>query len=256
MPTDVKDTHYLNDLLKASWSELSFPGEHLQNIVGLYEKYRHDLVAVQEEQLTLFSTRKEAGLIPQLCDIEAEITYLRIRESKPAVVVEISPASGWSTSWILHALKDNGSGVLHSYDLVNDSIGIIPLQLAGNRWQFHQGDVTQLVNQLPPSVDYLFIDSDHSEEFAHWYIKKVFPMYATGTKVSVHDILKWAHEPGWGKESLVLCSWLTENNIKCMTASRALKDKGFLAISKIRSELHLKPDILNVNYNSMIFFEL
>jgi hypothetical protein len=245
-----------NLLLEKCWSEINFSEDYLKNILGLYEKYRNDLMAVRREQLALFSIREEIGLVPQLCELEAEITYLRIRETKPSVVVEISPASGWSTSWILHALKDNGKGKLYSYDLVNDSTRVIPAQLALNRWQFHQGDIKQNIHLLPPSAEYLFIDSDHSAEFARWYMTTVFPMYPKGTKTSVHDILKWAHEPGWGEESLVLCSWLAENKIKCMTASRALKNYGYNAIMKTRQSLQLETTVQEADYNSMIFFEL
>lgn len=85
----IKERPHLNELLKTSWSRLSFSEDDLQNIVGLYEKYHFDLLAVREKQLALFGVGKSLGLVPQLCDIEAEMTYLRIRESKPAVVVEI-----------------------------------------------------------------------------------------------------------------------------------------------------------------------
>ena len=100
-------------------------------ILRLYEKYIDDLRTVRKNQRALrrkhvpslpyliliygfrklgFPLFKKQNLLsPQFDDVEAEITYLLIREFRPKNVVEISPCGGWSTSWILTALKDNGS---------------------------------------------------------------------------------------------------------------------------------------------------
>lgn len=244
-------------LLKDIWARNLFPEMKLQEVLGLYEKFRDDLRLVKEQQQVLFARRESIGLVPQLCDIEAEISYLRIREYRPDTVVEISPASGWSTSWILHALQNNGLGTLHSYDLVEDSTRVIPHHLAEGRWQFYKGDIKENIGLLPVEAEYLFIDSDHSAEFAYWYIAHLFPLFGKGkTKVSVHDILKWPHEPGWGEESPVLCSWLAENRKDCMTACRIMRGKGYDAIVQKRKMLGLDSVIQTADYNSMIFFEL
>jgi predicted O-methyltransferase YrrM len=242
--------------LNKAWKTNLFPPEEIQVILGLYEKYSADLLKVKQQQQEFFNKRTSVGLFPQLCDLEAEMTYLLIREYRPVTVLEISPASGWSTSWILHALKDNDQGTLYSYDLVESSIHIIPKWLSEGRWKFFQGDVTKNMALLPAKVDYFFIDSDHSAEFAHWYIDKLFPLYKKGIRISAHDILKWAHEPGWGEESLVLCSWLAKKGARCMTASRAMKKKGYNAITAARRKLGLDALIQTANYNSMIFFTL
>jgi predicted O-methyltransferase YrrM len=238
------------------WSEILFPSEDLEFTLQLYETYHSELREVKKKQQEFYARKDKIGLVPQLGDLEAEITYLRIRQCKPASVVEISPASGWSTSWILHALKDNGAGTLYSYDLVDDSVRTVPKELSDDRWKFFIGDVIENAHLIPKEIDYLFIDSDHSEAFAHLYIKHLFPKMLPGTKVSVHDILKLSHEPGWGEESLILCSWLGEKKIPCSTASRALKDKGYDKIMAIRKKLKLDFTIHPPDYNSMIFFSL
>jgi predicted O-methyltransferase YrrM len=243
-------------LLKKSWSRIPFPDTDLEAMLGYYEKYRDDLMRVHQEQLAFFQGRYRTGLFPQLCDLEAEMTYLRIRAITPSTVVEISPASGWSTTWILHALKDNGSGTLYSYDLVDDCIRIVPTALSENRWKFYKGDIKQNLHLLPNDIDYLFIDSDHTAEFAYWYIDHLFPLVKKETKISVHDILKWPYEPGWGEESLVLCSWLAEKRIDCLTASRIMKDRGFQKILDKRNGLGIGEMIQSADYNSMIFFVL
>lgn len=241
---------------KRIWENMSFPENDLDFLLSLYEEYESDLRLVKESQKELYFIKDKLGLVPQLGDMEAEITYLLVRHSKPLTVVEISPASGWSTSWILNALLDNGVGKLYSYDLVDDSTRVIPENLSENRWNFYQGDVKDNLGLLPKKIDYLFIDSDHSKEFANWYLEYLFPLAGKGVKTSVHDILKLSSEPGWGEESLILCAWLAERNIPCMTSSRALKDKGYNKIMNLRIELGLNSVIHTPDYNSMIYFTL
>ena len=45
-----------------------------------------------------------------------QLTYLRIRHQKPELVWEISPNWGYSTIFLLSALKDNKAGQLISFD--------------------------------------------------------------------------------------------------------------------------------------------
>lgn len=236
------------------WSQISFPRHQIDHILHLYEKYQDDLRLVREAQKRFYSEGKALGLNPQLGDMEAEITYLRIREFKPETVVEFSPASGWSTSWILHALKDNGAGTLYSYDLVDSASGIIPPALAHGRWVFHKGDVKTNLATLAPPIEYLFIDSDHRGDFARWYIADIFPRLAPHTPVSAHDILKYADEPGWGEESTVLCTWLIEQGKDCFTASRAFEGSGYREVQAVKARLGLDDVIHPPDYNSMIFF--
>ena len=71
---------------------------------------------------------------------------MRIRELKPEKVMELSPNCGWSTHYILSALRDNGVGELHSYDLVDCAHRVLTAaaeDLAVGRWNFHQGDAFQ-----------------------------------------------------------------------------------------------------------------
>src|SRR5262249_18744572 len=94
-------------------------------ILSLYGKFRPELIRARTAQRALYEDAGvgQAGnaperatilerlglkrcprLMPALDDIEAEITYLLLRETRPCHVVEISPRGGWSTSWILAAL--------------------------------------------------------------------------------------------------------------------------------------------------------
>jgi predicted O-methyltransferase YrrM len=238
-----------------NWSEVLFPVENLTNVLTLYEQYRDDLMLVKKKMDTFYAMRNSIGLFPQLGDFEAEITYLKIRESRPESVIEISPASGWSTSWILHALNDNQKGKLYSYDLVDDSTKLVPRRWSKGRWIFSLGDIQRNLDSLPEDAQYLFIDSDHSDAFAQWYIDEIFPRFKPGTIASAHDIIKRSDEPGYGEESIVLCEWLAANNKDCFTAARLLKDKGYDAVKAIRQELGIS-NLEPADYNSMIYFTL
>lgn len=241
---------------KTQWAKISFPFEHTQSMLRLYDKYAADLQLVRASQSKFYEQGMKCGLHPQLCDIESELTYLRIREYRPPVVIEFSPASGWSTSWILHALRDNGAGELYSFDLVETSKNVLDPELTNGRWHLIIGDVVQNLKQFPRNATYLFIDSAHTGEFADWYINNVFPLFPAGTNVSVHDILKYRYQPGCGPESEVLCDWLSINRIACTTASRALKKKGYSAYMKKKRDLKLDAAIHTSDYNSMIFFQI
>ena len=80
----------------------------IDHIIGLYRTYAHDLDRVREQQRKLLAP--PTSLKAQLDDLEAEITYLLLREARPETVVEIGTFHGWSTTWILQALRDNGTG--------------------------------------------------------------------------------------------------------------------------------------------------
>ena len=47
----------------------------------------------------------------------ARVAYLLIRVTHPEVVIETGVAFGISTAFVLQALRENGSGGLHSVDL-------------------------------------------------------------------------------------------------------------------------------------------
>lgn len=220
----------------------------LNNLLALYSRYGDDLVRIWKQQARfndrynikhyqrnrffnylLYRNRnfKVKGTSntgakvdvypPSYDDLEAEITYLLIREFKPKNVVEISPASGWSPSWILSALRDNETGFLTSFDIIDDSKKMLPDILTKNRWKFVMGDVKQTVKAIPSNIDHLFIDSDHSAPFAEWYINNVFPLVNANSPVSIHDI--YLRKKVWGEIDVVL-KWLKDKGINWISPSK------------------------------------
>jgi len=255
----------------------------LNLILGLYEKYSEDLKRVRESQREFYQrwTRSERlersvvwrgaqnfvrtlhipgpalfSLRPQLDDIESEITYLLVRETRPDTVVEISPSAGWSSSWLLRALKDNGSGMLVSFDVVDDASRVLPSELTQSCWKFVQGDVTRMVAQFPERIEYLFMDSDHSESFAHWYIETIVPRVRAGGIMSVHDVFHTSNPCSHDKEGGVIIEWLARQRREFFTASPAKQPENYEAIMTVRRQMGIDENIHHGLTNSMIVYRL
>ena len=190
---------------------------------------------------------------PQLDDVEAELTYLRIRALRPQAVVELGAFRGWSTTWILRALRDNGSGSLTSFDLVDDSRRFVPAELT-DRWQLVVGDVRTRLAAIPERVDYLFVDADHGASFARWYLAELMPRVSGGG--SVHDVFH-APDPGRsGGEPAVVIEWLQQQGIAWMTPSRLAPGEVADRIAEVRRRLGFERQIHFGDHNSMVFFTL
>lgn len=260
-------------------------------LCALYERHADDLRAVRDEQRAFYERhvpmrrsralvyRLTGGLLdiggmgmthrfnartgsapidPGLDDIEAEITYLRLRERQPRTVVEIGSSGGWSTTWILRALRDNGMGMLHSYDIVAYALGNVPAELATGRWRFTAGDVRQA--DLPSSIDYLFMDCDHSQEFAEWYLRHLLPLLPPGTPLSIHDIFHpgyiWRVWDATGNrmgEVTVVRKWLETSGTSWFTPSPDWAPDAYRQLVRCRRQLGMHTHIHYGASNPMVF---
>ena len=255
-------------------------GVTLDHITSLYHRYAADLRAARQRQARLYAQRSDArlerfapyralaaGLIrlglpahykrrfrPKFDDLEAEITYLLVRERRPAAILEVAPYYGWSTTWLLQALRDNGTGTLHSYDLVDYSRWTVPPDLARGRWQFTQGDIRAFTQRLPPGIGYLFLDAAHTAEFAHWYLENLLPLIPSGTLVGIHDIFRPLELPVMA-ESLVVRDWLERRGISYFTAAPAAAGEAYQRLLTVKRELGLAHPIHDQSVkNPMVFF--
>lgn len=235
-------------------------------VIDLYRRFCNDLIAVRRQQYR-FKRRHDNPfvrrlrklrlrrymLFPALDDIEAEVTYLLIRDRRPRVVVEMSPNAGWSTTWILSALRDNDNGgQLWSYDLHDTSTKFVPKNLAAGRWHFVQGDARETVRSSP-AFDYLFIDSNHSKVFAEWFVSALFPRIPPGTVVSVHDVF---HSVEPSEEGQVVINWLAQRHCPYWTASPLAAADNTKRIQEQRMRLGMNYVILpHEHHNPMLFFE-
>lgn len=279
---------------------MSAPNLDVREIVRLYEKYSEDLRGVRNQQALLYRAKARSRLEervkavlpftrgswlwgvlresqnryfgtarymnPAFDDLDCEITYLLIRESRPEVVVEVSPAGGWSTSWLLHGVNDNAFGSVYSYDLRDDATKLLPVTLDRSRWRFTHGDVRQQEKMLPERIDYLFLDSLHTGAFAHWYIENLFPRVPHGGVVGVDDVFpivnpiamfvrKSDRNPREG-EPEVLLSWLSEHRQAFFTVAPRIAPSAFEALNSLRARLTLGPQIHESTTNPAVFFKV
>ncbi|HWG98579.1 MAG TPA: class I SAM-dependent methyltransferase, partial [Pilimelia sp.] len=218
--------------------------------LDLYHRYADELCAARYAQRALLASGRR--MRPKLDDIEAELTYLLVRHVRPARVVEIGAYRGWSTTWLLRALADNGVGELHSYDAADHVRRTVPGELSAARWRFHHGDV-RAADLDAAAIDYLFVDAAHTASFARWYVGSLLERLGRGTPVSVHDVYRRSRAGRFGEGRVVL-DWLAHRGIRHFTASAKAAPEVFEELCATRRVLGLGSPIHRPAPNPMIFF--
>lgn len=156
-----------------------------------------------QEIKDLHATLKQFCSQPQCkcmtSSLDIEVSYLRLRRFKPNVVWEISPSHGFSTTAILLALRANGRGHLHSFDVYANSRRCVDPGLQAG-WTFHRKDVTTASWGHRKLPDYLWLDSLHNEKMGNFYVTRLLPLFkAAGVPLigQLHDVfhpLMWYDE--------------------------------------------------------------
>ncbi len=163
-------------------------------VVELYERYASDLA-----RLARF-----AGLGDRIgksyASEERRLLYLMTRYRMPEIIVEFSPKRGWSTVHMAAALEENGRGRMFSFELepVYAAVTRRTLKQVGlaHRVEVVVGDVREEFPRIyedrdrwpAPGLEFLFIDSAHSAEFADWYLGNLFPLIRRSGVIHVHDV--------------------------------------------------------------------
>lgn len=238
-------------------SRPTIPPIDIRYASALYRTHRDTLAGARAAQRALLDAGD--GAKAQLDDVEAELTYLLVRDRAPGAVVEFGALHGWSTTWILRALhdadRDGRRGELHSFDLIDRAARNVPADLADGRWTFHHGDVRGNLRELPDDIGYLFIDAAHTAGFARWYIERVFPLVQPGTPVSVHDVFH-GRRPKPFSEGSVITAWLAERGVPYFTASAARAPEQYGRLMEVKRELGLDTPVRTPRRNPMIFFRM
>jgi hypothetical protein len=113
-------------------------------------------VRVRAEARVFIASLRAAGHSALLHDLEAEVSYMRVREARPRRVLEMSPYCGYSSFWLLAAVRDNGGtgdarGRVDAFDLIDCAARTLPASMTTDpsdgfrRWTLHQGDALELV---------------------------------------------------------------------------------------------------------------
>ncbi|MBX3462941.1 MAG: class I SAM-dependent methyltransferase [Planctomycetes bacterium] len=252
----------------------------IQGILELYRRFADDLRSTKARLRKLYRSRcipwrnrsllhklaaravqpfaGAVGLQPRMLaqsdDETCEILYLLLRAEQPERVLEISPFHGWSTCWILSALRDNGRGKLVSHDLIDAASKNVPPELADGRWQLVLGDARKEVAASGEPVDFLLMDSDHSAEFAHWYLDHVLPRVREGAVVCVDDVFHQADPAAFDGEGPVVLDWLQRRGIAYFTCSKAKNPSALNALYGQKVSLGLAERIHTSDKNPAILF--
>lgn len=194
----------LDALLDQDAGSLAATGSAAEPLRRLHAKYADELGPLSERLAAQRQAILDGGWSADFSDREGELLYITIREARPGLVVEISPCHGYSTNYILAALRSNGSGVVHSYELMAEVDGA-PTEkvIRGNLLDDLPQDALRVIIgdarlQEIPAAGVLLIDSAHEDHFAAWVFDTLIPQAGY---VVQHDLVVAAkdhYEPkGW-----------------------------------------------------------
>lgn len=159
-------------------------------VEGLYEKHCKSLDIIKDKQRSKYTAFHNPGYD----DVEAEILCLLILENQPKSILEVSPNTGWSTSYMLEAINFYEGAKIYGFD-IHDSV---THTINDNRYIFTLGDFTKQ-NINVDDFDFFFIDSDHEAPFSHFYYDNILLKIKRQTPVAIHDIFSFSETPGNGE---------------------------------------------------------
>ena len=271
-------------------------------ICEAYEKYGQELWDFHNTlapKYSVFTQTKEYVFDgPQTVELENEINWLLIRHLKPEIVIEIGACSGWSTSYLVDAVIRNAAadgmppGKVFSYDLLDNSAinlaHVFSAEELDSVWELVQGNTYETfdiekIKELG-KIGYVFVDSDHSGEYARWYIQEILEKLDPGCGVAIHDIVaaktgeypdprinqdgtpmglggrfekdtteahgaRWVLEADDHQESFVVSDWLNENAIPFINPNPG--EKNFTPAKRI-GEYRLSADLPPAKHDSPV----
>ncbi len=127
--------------------------------------------------------------------IDQDFLYFMIRLLKPRNIIEFSPFEGLSTAIIYTALEDNKQPYTFATFDLEEFEGFtermrhynIPLRvIAGDAINTVPAYLKQ--NNLIGKIDFCFVDSEHTYEFASRYTKAIFPLLSDDCVIMFHDM--------------------------------------------------------------------
>jgi len=170
----------------------------LQALREAYHKFGPDLIRARK---SILSWSQSVDLHGGTDDLDAEILYLRLRTNRAKRVAELGFGQGLMTTWLLHALQDNGADThLFTYDVKDEHNRVVEvngssdlatagtLERARGRWHFVLGDGRKTLPLHEP-YDYIHSDCAHTVEFATWVTGYCRTHHPT-TPTSFHDVWK------------------------------------------------------------------
>jgi len=224
-------------------------------IAGLYETYGQDLITIRDQQRALHDDLTRRGIWCMFDDIEAELLYLFIREMGSGMALEIGSGSGWSTTWMLQALKSAGDGGLLSLDKHYNTPDFVPSELAEECWRFSKKDIREEPRESLEQPEFVLVDIDHQPELIDWIIEHVFPLVRSGGRIAVHDVFALA-TPAHG-EAVAVFRYLDRIGVRPYTPSHCFP-ASYRRINRARRKVGIDPDnlICPSKVNPLLVFDV
>jgi len=148
-------------------------------ILGAFEKYSKEI---------LFSEIKSHKSYARMFHkFESEVLYSLVRNQKPKKILEMGCYHGQTSNILIKAILSNGINCeLISSDLLDYS-KYMDYDNGQTSRKLILGDSKITITKEIGEIDFLFIDSDHTYDFAKWYCDVVIPLVKKGSFVMVHD---------------------------------------------------------------------
>jgi len=168
------------------------------HIKYLYRKYEDELNTDD-----MMAMKKDPHGNPDggISHVDGEIVHMLVREMGVRHAIEFSPNEGYSTAFIYSALqKNHDTFTFATFDMELSPFFVRRMKQFGINVLFSQGDA--LVNipkyldarGLTGEIEFCFIDSDHSYDFARRYCSELVPLMGDRCIYFIHDMCYRPHD--------------------------------------------------------------
>jgi len=126
--------------------------------------------------------------------LSGQLLYCLVRYLKPKRILEISPASGYSTMFMALALKKNQNGLIFGYELdpkaAKSAAAVFNTYQVNDFVKLHVGNAQITSLSAPNDFNLYFLDSVHTNTFARWFIEThVLKASKNDALFHMHDIM-------------------------------------------------------------------
>ncbi len=168
------------------------------HIKYLYEKYGGEL-----NTDTMMALKKDSHGNPDggISRVDGEIVYMLVREMGIRHAIEFSPNEGYSTAFIYSALqKNHDTFTFATFDMALSPFFMKRMRQFGMNVFFGEGDALENIpkyldtRDLVGKIEFCFIDSDHSWDFARRYCDSLLPLMSECCIYFIHDMCYRPHD--------------------------------------------------------------
>jgi len=139
------------------------------------EKYILDHCEAESELLAKLNRETQHKiLLPRMLSghLQGKILEMISKMIRPSYILELGTYTGYSAICLAQGLKENG--ILHTIE-INDELESFTRSFLENsdlkeKIQFHIGDATEIIPELPNEIDLVFIDADKRQYLDYYHI--------------------------------------------------------------------------------------